>query len=167
MFQHAVMTYIAHHADLKNEGEVMKTFFSKLDKNGDQRLSREELRNGTLPPYRVGFNEGGIILSDTEFDELFKKLDTSKSGSISYTEYLAGALDLCILTNEKYLEDAFSFFDRDGRKTLDKNEIRNAMNKGWMSETQLTQLFNEVDTNKDEKVLRTLTLRSPSPSSRP
>ncbi len=139
-----MVTYIAHRADLKAQGETLAQFFSKMDKNGDQRLSKAELYSG--------FKESGIVLSDRELDELFEKLDTSKSGSISYTEYLAGAIDLNTITNEKYLQEAFNFFDKDGKGSLTKNEIQNAMCKGWLSETQLGELFKEIDTNKDSKI---------------
>ena len=92
------------------------------------------------------------MLADKDFEELFTKLDASKSGSISYTEYVAGALDLSLLSNDKILEDAFNFFDKDKSKSIEKKEIRDAFKSGWMSENQLMTLFNEVDTNADQKV---------------
>ena len=139
-----MVTYIAHHADLKKQGEALSQFFSTLDKNGDHRLSKEELRDG--------FKEGGIIMSDKEFNDLFKKLDTSNSGSISYTEYLAGAIDLEVVTNEKYLEEAFNFFGGETGRFIDKEKLMNAMKKGWLSEVQLAEAFVEFDTNKDDKI---------------
>lgn len=101
---------------------------------------------------RNGFKESGIDMSDKDFDTLFNNIDTSKSGTISYTEYVTAAMDLSILTNEKYLEDAFNFFDTTGKKFLEKDKLRNAMNKSWISDKQLSALFDEVDTNKDNKV---------------
>ena len=45
--QHAVVTYIVHHSDTNKEIEKLGKTFHKLDKNGDQKLSKEELHNGT------------------------------------------------------------------------------------------------------------------------
>ena len=103
--------------------------------------------------FLIGFKASGMIMTDKEFDDLFTRLDTAKSGNITYTEYLAGAADISLLQNEKILEEAFNFFDRDGNKSISRDEIRVAMQKGWMSENQLSDLFNEIDTNKDDKVL--------------
>jgi len=143
-FQHAVITYIAHHADLKEKRESLDRFFKHLDKDKSQTITKDELKEG--------FKESGVVISDTDFDALFTKLDTSKNGSISYTEYCAGAVDLSILTNDKYLEDAFNFFDVDKTRTLNKDKLKNALANNWISEVQLSQLFEEVDTNKDAKI---------------
>ncbi|MDR3549478.1 MAG: EF-hand domain-containing protein [Candidatus Pacebacteria bacterium] len=104
----------------------------------------------------IGLHNSELVLTDKELDSLFAKLDTNKSGAISYTEYLAGAADLAILENEKTLEDAFNFFDRDGSKAISKAEVQSSMNKGWLSEKQLSSLFHEADSNNDEKVSSSL-----------
>ncbi len=64
---------------------------------------------------------------------------------------MSGAADLAILFNERALQDAFNFFDRDGNKWISKEELRSAMTWGWLSEKQLSQVFTEADTNKDDK----------------
>jgi len=150
------MTYIAYNADLKNEQELLSRTFMGMDKNGDQRLTREELKTGTdLIATTLGFKDGGILLTDNDFETLFQKLDTSKSGSIGYTEYLAGAIDVSKIANEKLLENAFSFFDKDKSGAISKDEIRHSMKLGWISEGQLDKLMIEVDANKDNTVNET------------
>ena len=108
----------------------------------------------------------GITMTDGDFNALFDRLDTNKNGSINYTEYMAGAMDLSLLTNMKNIESAFKFFDRDNSGFITKTEVRTAMKKGWISDTQLAELFQNADTNKDEKVLFSLTGRSPLTSLR-
>eukprot|EP00826_Nyctotherus_ovalis_P044528 TRINITY_DN480_c0_g1_i14.p1 TRINITY_DN480_c0_g1~~TRINITY_DN480_c0_g1_i14.p1 ORF type:complete len:421 (-),score=165.05 TRINITY_DN480_c0_g1_i14:221-1483(-) len=144
-FEHAVMMYIVNRADLEGKKEDLLNLFSKMDKNGDHRLSRSELRNG--------FKESGIVLSDKEFDKLFQKLDTDKSGYITYTEYLAGAVDASIMADEKSLEEAFRFLDKENKGYLLKSSLKDSMKKNWLSEMQIDRLFSEVDVNKDDKVM--------------
>lgn len=139
------MMYIVNRADLEGKKEDLLNLFSKMDKNGDHRLSRSELRNG--------FKESGIVLSDKEFDRLFAKLDTDKSGYITYTEYLAGAVDASIMADEKSLEEAFRFLDRENKGYLMKSSLKDSMKKNWLSEMQIERLFSEVDANKDDKVI--------------
>ena len=94
-----------------------------------------------------------MVIADQDFNKLFEDLDKGKTGMITYTEYLAGAVELSSLQNETMLKEAFNFFDRDGSGTISKDEVRISMKKGWISESQLSELFKEIDTNKDEKVL--------------
>eukprot|EP01022_Parablepharisma_sp_SALTPOND_P004764 TRINITY_DN120924_c1_g1_i1.p1 TRINITY_DN120924_c1_g1~~TRINITY_DN120924_c1_g1_i1.p1 ORF type:complete len:463 (-),score=20.11 TRINITY_DN120924_c1_g1_i1:343-1635(-) len=47
-FQRAVMSYIVHHAGTISDQEDLISFFKRLDKDGDQRLNREEFKQGTV-----------------------------------------------------------------------------------------------------------------------
>eukprot|EP00831_Metopus_contortus_P084524 TRINITY_DN961_c0_g1_i2.p1 TRINITY_DN961_c0_g1~~TRINITY_DN961_c0_g1_i2.p1 ORF type:complete len:134 (-),score=33.04 TRINITY_DN961_c0_g1_i2:198-599(-) len=87
--------------------------------------------------------------SNVELDQLFARLDTNNSGSISYSEFLNGTLDLNKVLNDAILKETFAYFDRDGNQTLDKIEISNALKKCYISSTQMSELFKSVDTNGD------------------
>lgn len=91
-------------------------------------------------------------MSDKELDEIFAKLDVDKNGTIGYTEYVAGAADLCMINDEKYIKAAFDFFDREAKGELTKGQISTGLRKGWISEEELVKLFEEVDANKDDKI---------------
>jgi len=143
-FQHAVITYISYHEDLKEQRESLDKFFANLDKDKSQTITKAELR--------AGFEEVGIAMAEQDFESLFAKLDTSKNGSISYTEYCAGAFNISTLTTDKFLKDAFDFFDVDMANSLSKEKIKNALSSGWISDTQLKELFQEFDENKDDKI---------------
>ena len=99
------MLYIVNRCNLEDQRENLTELFAKLDKNGDQHISKSELREG--------LKEGDIILSDKEFEDLFKKLDSDNSGSITYSEFLAGAVGISMLNNELLLQEAFNFMDKD------------------------------------------------------
>ncbi len=108
----------------------------------------------------VGMAKSGITMSEQDFNALFEKLDTNKNGQINYTEYMAGAMSVNLLANVKVMEDAFKFFDRDNSGAISKAEVKAALKKGWISDVQMAELFQNADTNKDEKVLSLLSRRS-------
>jgi hypothetical protein len=60
----------------KDERNELMKIFKSLDKNGDGRLTKEELQDG--------YNKS-LAISDNEIDELMKKLDNDGSGYIDYT----------------------------------------------------------------------------------
>ena len=145
------MTFVTHHGNLGNQEEDLLTFFKSIDKDKDQRWNIEEFKQGNLILF-LAFIENRIQISNEELHEIFDRLDINKNGTIGYTEYLAGAADLCILNDERYIKEAFKFFDKDNKGMLTKDQIRNSLNKGWISEKNLIELFNEVDIDKDEKI---------------
>jgi len=128
-------------AELGKESIDLTEIFKQLDIDGNQKLAPEELK--------FGLEKSGIKMNDNEFKAMFNRLDTNKNGSISYSEYLAGACDLCILNSEKYLMEAFHFFDKDDKGYLTKSEIRDCFSRGWIQEETLNELFEEVDRNYD------------------
>lgn len=60
----------------KEERNDLMRVFKILDKNGDGRLTKDELLDGYSK---------SVPISDVEIDELMKKLDNDGSGSIDYT----------------------------------------------------------------------------------
>lgn len=146
------MIYIVNRWDLEQERKNAAEVFASIDKNGNQMLSREELKEGMI--------KSGMRISDEEFENLFVELDKDNSGSIGYREYLAHVVDNSILLNDKCLEDAFNFFDVDHDKTISKNNLKSVLNQGSISNTQLSELFNSMDANNDGKVYKFFYFRS-------
>jgi len=73
-FEKAVATFIC--SRLKDEDvEHLKEVFMAIDKNGDGHLSLEEMIEGMS---KVGFDKKQI-------EDLFKEIDTDKSGAVDYT----------------------------------------------------------------------------------
>lgn len=60
----------------KDERSELMRIFKALDKNGDGKLTREELVDGY---------SRSVGITDNEIDELMKKMDNDNSGSINYT----------------------------------------------------------------------------------
>jgi len=104
----AVLTYLATQLSEK-EIEPLKTLFLSLDKNGDGRLSVDEIRTGF-----AGRPD------QAEFLDIMQSMDTDKSGFIDYNgtssrhtvEFLAAALGEEIYLSRDKLVQAFNMFDK-------------------------------------------------------
>ena len=145
MFQKTVMQYLSYRSDLSNETDNLTKMFERMDKDGSQTLSKDELKKG--------LSEGGMTLSEKELDKLFIEVDKDCSGAINYSEFVTAFMDRSMLLTEKKLELAFKFFDKDGNGIIDKEEVMTAIKTGWISDVQLAESFKVADTNGDSKVI--------------
>ena len=59
--------------------------FKAFDKNGDGKLSIEEVKEGYLEHY-------GKVMSDEEVTNMFNAVDTDRSGFIDYSEFVVAAM---------------------------------------------------------------------------
>jgi len=49
--------------------------------------------------------------------------DTDGSGDINYTEFIAATINSAIITNDKYLKQAFNMFDKDRSGKITQEEV--------------------------------------------
>jgi len=96
----AVLQYIATQLTTK-EVETLSQVFNSLDKDGDGKLSFEELKEGMTS-----------CKTDEEIKEIMESVDTDKSGFIDYTEFLAASIEPSIYLQESKLLQAFNLFDK-------------------------------------------------------
>jgi calcium-dependent protein kinase len=89
----------------KAEKENLARIFKAIDKNGDGKLSKDEIFDG----YDQFF---GKNLDKGEIEKMFDAVDIDKSGYIDYSEFVIAAMnEKQLLTNEK-LQSAFKMFDK-------------------------------------------------------
>ena len=89
----------------KSEKENLAKIFKAIDKNGDGRLSKEEIMEG----YDQFF---GKNLDKKDIEKMFDAVDIDKSGYIDYSEFVVASMnEKNLLTNEK-LQSAFKMFDK-------------------------------------------------------
>ena len=120
--------------------------FTKLDVNGDGKLSTEELLNG--------FKEiMGEVAAEAEVDRIMKMVDTDNNKCIDYSEFVMATLNKKNLLSESRLKAAFEIFDRDESGYIDANEIKQVLGKGkQLDEKVWAELIREVDINGDGEV---------------
>lgn len=88
----ATYAFIASQLMSKSERDNLSKVFKAFDKNGDGKLSMDEVKEGYLEHY-------GRIMSDTEVEEMFRSVDTDNSGFIDYTEFVVAATSQTSLTS--------------------------------------------------------------------
>ena len=115
------LLYIAQNIPSKSIDEI-KTYFNSLDKNGDGRLSHDELYDGLKKG--LGPKE---IMSPEHFQGLLNILDADKSGFVEYSEFVAAYLSSRDYLTEAHLEATFKAMDTDNSGTLSKQEILEAL----------------------------------------
>ena len=84
----------------------MGKIFKQIDKNGDGTISFEELKHA------LKTRNDKTDLS--ELKSIMDSLDTDKSGTINYTEFIASCLEQSILHREENIMAAFRLLDADG-----------------------------------------------------
>ena len=99
----AIIAFIAAQLVSSEQTKQLTVAFKALDKNGDGRLSREELISGYthLMPLESATEQVNSILQAVDFDG---------DGYIQYSEFITGSLNKQILLSRSNLEMAFRTF---------------------------------------------------------
>merc|ERR1712194_243010 len=83
-------------------------------------------------------------LSDDEFKQVFKRIDTDKNGKISYTEFLAATIELHENIEEDRIWDAFEQIDSDNTGFISKENLRDLLGKDY-TEERVNRMFEELN----------------------
>jgi calcium-dependent protein kinase len=101
----ATFAFIASQLLTKNEKENLAKIFKAIDKNGDGKLSKEEILDG----YDKFF---GKTMEKEDVLKMFDAVDIDKSGFIDYSEFVIASMsEKQLLTDEKLLT-TFKMFDK-------------------------------------------------------
>ena len=91
-----------------------------MDKNGDGKLSRQEILDG----YEEHFNR---VLDEDQLEKLFSSVDIDNSGFIDYSEFIMATMNEKKNISEEKLVSAFKIFDKDNSGTISPDEIREVL----------------------------------------
>jgi calcium-dependent protein kinase len=115
--------------------------FRILDRNGDGKISKEELLQS--------FNGKGIEIFLENTEQIIKEVDSNNSGYIDYTEFLVACRRRQIVSSVKDLETAFKCFDIDKNGKITACELKQILGNGFGGDSVWEKLIQEVDLNGD------------------
>jgi len=140
-FKKAVRTFIATRTK-EDEIQHLKEIFSALDLNNDGYLSLEELKIGCSK----------ISQLEIDIEELFKLIDTDKSGVINYSEFLAATIEQQIYHKEEKLLQAFRVFDQDKSGKISAKEVAKIIKTEDDELENLEEEIKKFDLNGDGEI---------------
>lgn len=137
--QEVALQFITHEITSSAQAQKLKTLFVQFDKNGDGKISRDELIDV--------FKEEGH--SDKEIDRIIKKIDSNNDGVIEYEEFIRAFSNQETLLSEENLRAAFTHFDIDGSEKIDIEELKLVFSG---TEVNIKKEMHLIDKNKDGKI---------------
>lgn len=142
----AVYSFIISQLVTVNETRVLREVFRGIDKNGDGKISVDELAEQYSE--LMGDKEAWA-----EATRIMKEVDSDASGFIDYTEFLKVSLDAKkVLSNER-LKQAFRMFDKDDSGTINAEELREVLQGEMQSDDGLwKEIILKVDQNRDGEI---------------
>ena len=146
----AVIAYLVHNSTQLNQAHEAVKLFNKIDKNGDGKITKEELYSGFQQLMKLSGDE-----LKNQVDTVFNNIDNDHNGYIEYEEFVRAAIDKEYFLSNDFLMFAFNYFDRDHNGNITLEEIKNLFcqnsNNKYSQEAQnqLKKCFKEIDVNGD------------------
>ena len=124
--------------------------FKAFDKNGDGRISREELIEGYKRMYKNQDEETVVA----EAERLFALADVDGSGEIDYSEWAVATINKRSVLSETKLRQAFDMFDKDSSGSISAEEIKSVLGVGKKAgkEDIWDDIVKEVDVDGDGEI---------------
>merc|ERR1712061_782286 len=102
--------------------------FEKYDRMGDGMLSYNEMRQAL---------EDIGITDEEDMELIIESLDSNRNGTIEYSEFLAGCLNIASEEMRKHLRSVFDVFDLDGSGAISLDELRQVLTQGANPESSV------------------------------
>ena len=150
----AVIALLVHNSIQLNQAHDAVKLFNQIDKNGDGKISKDELFNG-LQPYKKEISDDELR---KQVDIIFNNIDSDHNGYLEYEEFVRAAIDKDHFLSVNFLQFAFNYFDKDHDGEITLEEVKNKFflsdkNKNnAKAQEQLQKSFNEIDINGDGKL---------------
>ena len=138
--ENAIRIFLIQCYDLNNEKEQLLQFFKEADKNHDGMLDPEEIK---------------YICEKCKFDlnvsDFIKSADVNCDGNINYSEFLMAAVNFKKQNGKQLVIDLFKSIDEDNSGYINREELSKFLNLDY-NDPLITELFEEADINKDNKL---------------
>ena len=150
----AVIALLVHNSIQLNQAHDAVKLFNQIDKNGDGKISQDELFNG-LQPYKKDISDEQLR---KQVDIIFNNIDSDHNGYLEYEEFVRAAIDKDHFLSVNFLQFAFNYFDKDHDGEITLEEVKNKFflsdknRNSVKAQEQLQKSFNEIDINGDGKL---------------
>ena len=142
----AFLAFISSQMMTKELEKQLSASFRAIDKNGDGRLSREEL----LEAYRQIMPVEEAIAT---VEKIMSNVDADHSGFIDYSEFVLATANYNVLLSKTNLESAFNAFDKDGSGKITADELKAMLDvNSEVSESVWQELILQADQNGDGEI---------------
>jgi Ca2+-binding EF-hand superfamily protein len=145
-FHEAMYAFICKNFISKDEEKKLRAVFRYIDKEDKNALSKENLKKC--------FKEINIVLTDIEFNDIFKILDSNQSNNIEYQEFLRASCDRNLLLSKENLKNTFLALNEGQEKEfIDANDIKKFIfHDANIQDEIFNEYLEQFGMNKDDKV---------------
>eukprot|EP01068_Selenidium_serpulae_P013992 Selendium_serpulae@DN6035_c0_g1_i3.p2 len=151
----AALLYMGSKLTTAEETKELTAIFSKLDKNGDGQLDKEELRAGYMDLMKLKGVDCSNLDNDTleaEIDSVLNSIDFDKNGFLEYSEFVTVAMDRRQLLSRDRLRRAFDMFDSDQSGQISSKELAAMFGMVDFNAEEWSSIMKETDTDNDGQV---------------
>ncbi|OMJ85159.1 hypothetical protein SteCoe_13549 [Stentor coeruleus] len=141
----AFTTFMVSQLEGHSSTKMLQEVFHKIDRNGDGRISHEELLQELL-------NEMPSEDAEEETLKVMKATDVDGNGTIDYSEFLRVSLQQEHLLSKENIRKTFAYFDKDESGTLEREELISWLCLGGLPEDIVNDLINDADANGDGSI---------------
>jgi Ca2+-binding EF-hand superfamily protein len=146
--QEVALAYLVHnHLELEEVDNASK-LFGIIDKNGNGKITKEDLYNGLKEFYK----------SETlkeDVDKIFENLDNTGGKYLDYEEFIRAAIDKSIFLTDDNMLFAFNYFDKDGKGEITIDDLISIFSGDVQNEKELKkikQMIKDASGSQDEKI---------------
>ena len=142
ILQETILAYLIHNFPQLEEISDACKLFDKIDYKGNGQINYEDLYIGL-----------SVILENdklrNDIEAIFANLDTDKNNYIGYEEFVRGAIDKNCFLDEKILQFAFNFFDKNKKGVITINEL-SCIFKNHILTKDITEGLQKIISEVDE-----------------
>lgn len=144
----AVISFISAQVANEKDRDDLLTAFKALDTDGNGTLTREEMKQGYHKVFGIPVSE-----VDAQVERIFDAVDSNKSGTIDFSEFLVAAATEYRNLSKKRIEQTFKIFDQNSDGFIDRKELANVLGAAEIKDEDWRLLIADVDKDGDGKVV--------------
>ncbi|CAD8137025.1 unnamed protein product [Paramecium octaurelia] len=144
--QQAILQLIASTMMNNKDKQKLIQQFKSMDRNGDGKLSHQELKQGYMKIYNDELKAEHVV------QEILKKGDFNHSDTLEYSEFLVAASQYNQLVEKDKIEKVFKLFDQDGNGQITIAELKKVMAGAAEKSTVWKDLIKDFDQNGDGQI---------------